>query len=67
MKKLTKQELIVIRELGHWTCAECGMTYGSFPKNHFATWHAGCCDVCKKDANVTEFRDFNYLRKRNED
>jgi hypothetical protein len=48
-----------------WTCAPCGNKHGSrskkFPSNHTATWHYGKCDVCEKNAFVTEPRDFGHF------
>lgn len=40
-------------------CSECAKELGAnIPTPHFATWHDGICDRCKKWAPVTEPRDF---------
>ena len=48
-----------------WTCAECGNKHGNkkvkYPSKRTATWHYGKCDVCEKNAFVTEPRDFNHF------
>ena len=49
-----------------WICAKCGQAYGRRPDGnpYGATWHIGDCDVCSaKDVEVTEPRDYGYLRE----
>lgn len=45
-----------------WTCEPCGIKHGrGMPENHLATWHTGKCDVCGKETDVTEPRDFGHF------
>jgi hypothetical protein len=41
---------------------ECGLQFGKF-KPGLATWHWGKCGVCYQEKEVTEPRDFGYLRE----
>jgi predicted ATP-dependent serine protease len=43
-----------------WACAECGAKHGKIT-GKIATWHYGKCDVCGKNNNVTEPRDFGHF------
>lgn len=60
--KLSTRKVNEIRRTGSWVCRECGEYYGR-ERNTMATWHMGVCDLCGHADPVTEFRDFNYLRK----
>lgn len=42
-----------------WICAVCGKKY-SKKQFQVSTWHKGTCEVCGKEASVTEPRDFFY-------
>jgi hypothetical protein len=61
-KFMNKKKLQKIREEGYLTCSDCGLKYGR-ASGVCATFHIGKCDVCGEKKYVTEFRDFNYLRK----
>lgn len=39
-------------------CYKCGNKYGEATEE--STFHIGTCDVCGKEASVTEPRDYNY-------
>jgi len=52
-------------------CHDCGVKHGGWykkgsyvgPAKHYATYHQGCCEICKKvDVPVTEPRDYGYLK-----
>ena len=45
----------------NWCCQGCGDKYAK-RQYELSTWHAGGCDVCKKEKYVTEFRDFYYFK-----
>jgi hypothetical protein len=60
---ISKSQLKRIRETGSWVCVDCGLKYGRTPEGHVATYHIGKCDVCGEEKAVTEFRDYNHLRK----
>ena len=44
-----------------WSCWGCGVEHGT-KKNFVASWHYGKCDVCGKNNNVTEPRDFGHFK-----
>lgn len=44
-----------------WICSDCGDKHGR-RKCGIATWHMSVCDVCGKEAFVTEPRDFGHLK-----
>ena len=46
-----------------WICFDCGHKYGA-GKNMTteSTWHNGVCGICRKEAAVTEPRDFGHLK-----
>jgi len=44
----------------NWTCSECGIKHGQLI-NKISTWHYGKCDVCGKNNNVTQPRDFGHF------
>jgi len=60
-----------------WCCTDCGEKFGKwyrhFPgetpetkyigPHHCATYSVGKCDVCKREVEVTEARDFGYLNE----
>ena len=43
-------------------CLDCGTKHGRH-RVGMATWHHGTCDVCGKEADVTEPRDFGHLKE----
>ena len=45
-----------------WVCAECGEKYGWRECNPVATWHPDICCICGMHADVTEPRDFGFLK-----
>ncbi len=47
-------------EYPSWVCFDCGKKHGRRIAKE-ATWHPGECDVCGKEATVTEPRDFGHL------
>ena len=44
-------------------CFKCGRKLGTYVAGCSSVWK-GKCDVCGKENNVTEIRDFNYLVKK---
>jgi hypothetical protein len=44
-----------------WTCVPCGLKHGGKAKL-VSTFHYGKCDVCGKNAEVTEPRDFGHFK-----
>lgn len=50
------------KEYPKWTCRPCGMKHGTKMRT-VCCWHYGKCDVCGKNAEVTEPRDFSHFRK----
>jgi len=50
------------KEYPSWACEECGKKHGGGRKS-ISTWHYGKCDVCGKNKNVTEPRDFGHFKK----
>lgn len=40
-----------------WICYNCGVKHGT-RRPTMATMHAGTCDVCGQQANVTQGRDY---------
>lgn len=46
-----------------WVCEPCGMEHGSGKRAAVSSWHYGKCEVCGKNANVTEPRDFGHFKK----
>jgi hypothetical protein len=57
MRNNSKEEL----DYPSWTCYPCGLKHGSKQKQ-ISTWHYGKCDVCGKNAEVTEPRDFGHFK-----
>jgi hypothetical protein len=45
-----------------WSCRSCGEIHGT-KKRHLCCWHYGKCDVCGKNAEVTEPRDYGHFKK----
>ena len=53
-----------------WVCNNCGEKFGGWwkqrtyvgPSHHCASYHIGTCNVCNKEAPVTEARDYGYLK-----
>ena len=45
-----------------WVCIKCGTKHGRHTVNSYATWHIGKCGVCGTVTDVTEPRDFGYLK-----
>ena len=43
-----------------WTCQPCGLEHGARQKE-VSCWHFGRCDVCGKNAEVTQPRDFGHF------
>lgn len=48
-----------------WVCRHCGLkamvdTTAYPDKNPVSTWHIDKCDICGKETDVTEPRDFHY-------
>lgn len=46
-----------------WVCLECGVKALQASKTRrktLSTWHMAVCDVCMKEAAVTQPRDFGY-------
>jgi hypothetical protein len=50
-----------IKDYPSWCCRECGLKHGS-TQRQLSTWHYGKCDVCEKDKEVTEVRDFGHFK-----
>lgn len=50
-----------MKEYPCWLCFECGEKYGRHACGA-STWHKDKCDVCGKEALVTEPRDFGHLK-----
>jgi hypothetical protein len=46
----------------HKTCRNCGLKYGTYVAG-VSSWWNDVCDVCGKEAHVTETRDFDYFNK----
>lgn len=48
-----------------WICKTCGCLYGNRPDGnpYGATWHPDKCDICGEETEVTEPRDFGYLKE----
>lgn len=49
-----------------WTCVPCGKEYGSLrgkENDQVSCYHYGKCDVCGRNAEVTEPRDFGHFKK----
>lgn len=46
-----------------WVCYDCGMRLGrrQYGDGQISTWHRGRCDICGKDAEVTQPRDFGGI------
>ena len=53
----------------YWCCYECGKSalrkeYNTNKRkaldSHYATYHLGQCNICLKEKDVTELRDFNF-------
>ena len=42
-----------------WICIDCGVKYGRY-RSDCATFHEGECGWCKKQATVTEPRDYGF-------
>jgi hypothetical protein len=42
-----------------WICNFCGLAFGK--ASGISTFHQGKCDVCGREASVTEPRDYDYL------
>ena len=46
-----------------WVCRDCATERGAnIPPNHLPTWHVDTCDLCGKEKEVTEPRDFGRTR-----
>jgi len=45
-----------------WCCMECGLKFGKRSPS-IACWHIGKCGSCNQEKEVTEPRDFGYLRE----
>ena len=43
-------------------CHDCGSKYGTYSVGCSSTWE-GKCNVCGKNAPITEVRDYGYLYK----
>lgn len=43
-----------------WSCKPCGLKHG-VKQREVSCWHYGKCDVCNKNAEVTEVRDFGHF------
>ncbi|MBU4331607.1 hypothetical protein KKD19_05980 [Patescibacteria group bacterium] len=44
----------------YWVCQECGSEASEGRQFEVSCWHPGTCDICGKEKEVTEFRDFFY-------
>ena len=44
-----------------WVCSDCGEKHGRRTHKE-ATWHVNTCDLCGREAYVTEPRDFGHLK-----
>jgi len=46
-----------------WICYDCGMRLGrrQYGDGQLSTMHRGRCDICGKETEVTEPRDFGGL------
>ena len=49
-----------MRAYPSWSCVPCGKIHGR-TITRVASWHYGKCDVCEKNAEVTEPRDFGHF------
>ena len=58
VNKVTKKTL----ENAYKVCRNCGDKYGTY-KGGVSSWWNDDCDVCNKEAPVTEARDFSFLKK----
>lgn len=57
-------KLLDLVEGAYVVCIPCGKKYGAkSDKGGVSTFHNGTCDICDREAAVTEFRDFGYERK----
>jgi hypothetical protein len=45
----------------NWSCVPCGKKHGGKAKS-ISCFHFGKCDVCGKNAEVTEPRDFGHFK-----
>jgi len=48
-----------MKEYPNWCCQDCGRKYGKWSAG-CSTFHLGICEVCGKEENVTEPRDYGY-------
>lgn len=55
---VTKETL----EKAYVVCRDCGQKYGEYVASCSSRW-SDKCDVCKEYKNVTEARDYDYLKK----
>lgn len=50
-----------MKDYPRWTCHECGVKHGRKKAPGVASWHYGKCDVCEKNKEVTEPRDYGHF------
>ena len=42
-------------------CNDCGNKHGKHEAG-ISTWYIATCDICQKETECTEIRDFGYLK-----
>ncbi len=57
---MTDRELLHKLNQASVCCADCGEKYGVHSVG-YSSWWNGTCDVCNKEAPVTESRDYAYF------
>jgi hypothetical protein len=50
----------------YWVCYDCGIKQ-SGRSFSVSCYHIGKCDICKKKKAVTEYRDFFYGHRKEEE
>jgi hypothetical protein len=55
------------RKYPSWVCRECGMAASGGKSFALSTYHLDECDVCGKEKEVTQPRDFFYPKFKAED
>ena len=56
------KRFLVMEDYPDWSCQPCGDKHGSPQKRAISSWHYGRCDVCGKNASVTQPRDFGHFK-----
>jgi len=60
-KSVDKRVKVQLGEQPVWVCSNCGDIYGRNKRMSTSTWHFDTCNVCCKQASVTEAKYFGYL------